>query len=98
MIYFVQAIDGGPIKIGYTGNVRKRLSGLRSSNPTYLILLGVMDGDREMEKHLHGKFKKIQGEWFEPARKLFDFINQNCDETLRPYPAMDVNDFEFETA
>lgn len=92
MIYFVQALTGGPIKIGYTENVWKRLNTLRSSNAQYLILLGVMEGDRQMERRIHGWFKKVNGEWFQDSPQLREFIRLNCEESLRPCPALDVFD------
>ena len=87
MIYFVQAYLGGPIKIGFTDNLTKRLSSLRSSNPEHLVLLGVMEGDREVEKRIHALFDQKQGEWFYPSPDLMAFIRLNVEEELRPEPA-----------
>lgn len=94
MIYFVQAKEGGPIKIGYSANVWKRMSSLRSSNPEYLNLLGVMEGDRTEEKRVHSLFKRKQGEWFDDSPELQEFIRVNCDEALRPCPLLDGWDEE----
>jgi len=84
MIYFVQALTGGPIKIGFSDNVRRRMSELRSANGQHLVLLGVMDGGKSLEQHLHTKFKRLQGEWFDATPELFTFISLNCEEELRP--------------
>lgn len=89
MIYFAQALTGGPIKIGYSEDVFKRLRTLRSSNPNYIILLGVMEGGRELEKQLHGTFRRYNREWFHDTPQLREFIRLNCDESLRPCPELD---------
>jgi predicted GIY-YIG superfamily endonuclease len=84
MIYFVQCEMDGPIKIGFTDNVNRRMSALRSSNSEMLILLGVMEGDRALEKEIQKLFEKKQGEWFYPTPALYEYIRLNCDENLRP--------------
>lgn len=84
MIYFVQALQGGPIKIGFTDNVKRRMSTLRSNNGQHLVLLGVMEGTREDERHIHALFECIQGEWFRDTESLYDYIRLNCEDDLRP--------------
>ena len=84
MIYFAQSMNGGPIKIGFSDDVDKRMSSLRSSNPEPLILLGVMEGDRVEEKKVHRLFKRKRGEWFYDSPELREFIRVTCDERLRP--------------
>lgn len=41
-----------------------------------LILLAVIDGDREVERGLHQRFSHLNiiGEWFRPGNSLMDFI------------------------
>lgn len=82
-------MTGGPIKIGFSDNVWRRMSSLRSSNSEHLILLGVMEGDRAEEKRVHELFKRKQGEWFEDSPDLHEFIRVNCEESLRPAPYLD---------
>jgi len=52
-VYFIQAGDAGPIKIGHTNDVRKRLSMIQTSAPDHLRLLAVMDGGEAEERALH---------------------------------------------
>lgn len=75
-VYFVQAGEGGPIKIGFSVRVDLRLSKIRADNHEPVSLLGVMDGDQEAEVALHARFQRRRGEWFEfePTADLLDFI------------------------
>lgn len=74
-VYFVQGSSGGPIKIGYSVNVAKRLAVL--SYPDELILLAQVQGDKALERRLHRRFKKYRahGEWFNPAPELLAYID-----------------------
>ncbi len=74
--YFIQDGDYGPIKIGISGDVDKRLRCIQSCNPRQVRLLCAINGDMEMK--LHAKFAafRISGEWFKPVPVLVDFISQ----------------------
>lgn len=67
-VYFIQAINGGPIKIGFAKNIRRRLVGLQTSHPYELVVLAHRPGSKELEAHLHVKHgrHRLIGEWFEP--------------------------------
>lgn len=88
-LYFIQA-ENGPIKIGITGNVEKRLVSLKTHNPYDLTVLHVQLFDdmvmaREQEKSLHHRFQgcRINREWFKPSPELMEFIeNINMKESL----------------
>lgn len=75
MIYFIQTEDG-PIKIGYTTSVKKRMNTLQTSSPKKLTLLAEMQGSRTFEREIHNKFHhiKMTGEWFRPEQELMNFI------------------------
>jgi hypothetical protein len=45
MIYFVQSGDDGPIKIGVSTNIGKRLTALQTAHGERLRIVGVMKGD-----------------------------------------------------
>ena len=45
-VYFIQAGEDGPIKIGYAANVQRRIAALRTACPTELRELGYIDGDQ----------------------------------------------------
>jgi hypothetical protein len=68
-IYFIQAGDDGPIKIGVTGrSIHKRLAGIKTGCPWPLRLLGEAPGDFVQEQviHLHLVQFRMEGEWFWP--------------------------------
>ncbi len=75
-VYFIQNTNTRAIKIGYTSNVKSRLSILQSSSPDKLKLLEILPGDWRDEKDFHYRFKhlRIKGEWFNPADDLIKFI------------------------
>lgn len=78
VIYFVQAGEGGPIKIGITEEdcVDRRLTQLQGANPVQLRLLATQFGGILNEKQLHARFAahRIHGEWFEPTPELLALI------------------------
>jgi hypothetical protein len=81
MIYFIQAGENGPIKIGYTEKpIKERLSQLQMANHLELKLLWHIKGSLEKEKIIHNHFKeeRLRGEWFNPAKKILTFINNIC--------------------
>jgi hypothetical protein len=74
MIYFLQATDGGPIRIGYTDNPKTRFGAHGSSGRT---ILGVIPGDKATEKELHRRFGHARlgrGKDFDPVPELTEFI------------------------
>lgn len=75
-VYFIQAGDGGPIKIGCSCNVPMRLSVLQIGNAEPLRTLCTMPGAYAEEHRLHDRFKadNIAGEWFRPSADLMSFI------------------------
>lgn len=78
-VYFLQAGDNGPIKIGSTKNLLVRLRTLCAMSPVPLKLLGVMKGENA-EQHCHirlGAFC-LHGEWFAPSPVVLDFIRENA--------------------
>lgn len=78
VVYFVQAgTHAGPIKIGFTVNMRKRLEDLQTANHERLTVLGTIPNcSRQDEARIQRQFDplKIHGEWFYPAKPLREFI------------------------
>lgn len=66
MIYFIQAGDHGPVKIGYAEDVPKRFRELQCGNHLKLRLLRTLEGGRAAEAWFHREFTfyKIRAEWF----------------------------------
>lgn len=82
MIYFVEAISIKAIKIGYTkkiNNLKDRLWALKWPFVDGPEVLGIIPGDRKIERSMHARFKHLHlnGEWFEPSDDLINFIATN---------------------
>ena len=80
MIYLISH-QNEYLKIGYTKNVRKRLTQLQVSNPIKLELLHLIEGDSNLEKELHLLFQEysINGEWFKYDNNILRYFqNQKC--------------------
>ncbi len=67
-IYFIQMDRIGPVKIGFTKNIEKRLVSLQTACPYPLNLLCIFPGNEDMETDIHSCFKemRMEGEWFLP--------------------------------
>ena len=76
MVYFLQAEDGGAIKVGYAAVPRKRLKQLQTASSVPLRLLRTIKGGRDLETALHVRFAPLRtcGEWFRPGTDLTRFI------------------------
>lgn len=65
-VYFAQAFSGGPIKIGYTEDLKGRLAALNTSSAEPVEFVGVIPGKRSTERGFHDIFAdgRLNGEWF----------------------------------
>ena len=72
-VYFIQAGDGGPIKIGSATDVEQRMSDLQVGSAQELRLLAKVPGGYRREGELHDFLSKhhIRGEWFQPHEEVF---------------------------
>lgn len=80
VVYFIQ--DGnGRIKIGTTGDLRRRFDLMQTHTAEPLCVIGVIDGGREKERELHESFRELRyrsnGEWFESDASLLAWIKHN---------------------
>lgn len=79
MIYFIKEPTQGFIKIGYTQDIDKRFPQIQSGNPYELSIIRIIqNGNREIEKKLHGHFKDLHvtGEWFKFTEEML-VISEN---------------------
>ncbi len=79
MIYFLEAVGVGNIKIGFTDSLdaSDRLSDLQTGSPVPLRLLGTIPGTMADEKDLHRRFASALAcgrEWFKPVPELLALI------------------------
>jgi hypothetical protein len=76
-IYFLRGIHGGPIKIGYTSDVRERRQRLQRHYKCKLKVLAAIEGGVQDEKEIHARFAHLRigkTEQFRPAAELMDYI------------------------
>lgn len=71
-VYFIQAGEGGPIKIGTTTNLPLRIKKLQQAQAEKLVMLALRKGGVITERKYHAKFKAFRkrGEWFSPAPEI----------------------------
>lgn len=78
-VYFMQAIGGGPIKIGHSKDVEKRQAQLEARYGRPLVVVHIIEGDRGTEQAIHQKFARLrirQTEQFRVGRDLIEFIGK----------------------
>lgn len=101
-VYFIQAGDGGEIKIGTAQNPWARLKELQTGNGKQLRLLAVVPGGPREEGELHDRFRAhgIRGEWFAPHAEIITFVEgvtaAQREKPPSPPPAPTPPSFELE--
>ena len=77
-VYYIQEEMDGNIKIGWSNDPLKRLSGHQTSNSRELRMLVYVKGSLEYEREIHRKFQnsKTTGEWFKPDKRLLVHIEK----------------------
>lgn len=77
LVYFIQAGEDGPIKIGTTGDLESRLNTLQAGSPARLhVLATVRDQGSTFERRLHLRLKayRLRGEWFTPHADVLEAV------------------------
>lgn len=74
VVYFIQR--GAEIKIGFTNNLAKRLTNLRTGTTEPMTVLLTVPGIPALEKYFHEKFAEhhVAREWFRASDDLVNFI------------------------
>lgn len=75
-LYFVRMGDAGPIKIGRSKNVTKRIAVLQVGSPQWVEKVAVLPNEGWTERVWHRAFAdhRTLGEWFEPDAALLKAI------------------------
>jgi hypothetical protein len=75
-VYFMENVGSGLIKIGISGDVKKRKRALEQAVGQRLTILAEVPGGRELERVLHQSFSDLRqmGEWFTDSPRLREFI------------------------
>lgn len=79
VVYFMQSVEGGPIKIGVTGNLTARHKALEQYYGCELAILATLAGERDKEREIHKRFSHLRfgkTEQFKPAKELLEFIGR----------------------
>lgn len=75
-------------KIGYADNLKARLSGLQTGNPTKLtvVIARKIHSPKTIESQLHQKYyrKRGPGEWFKLTDKDIEDIREKLSKTRGP--------------
>ena len=77
VVYFVQATEGGPVKIGVTTDLSRRLKALQTAQAEPLRVLRWVPGNEAIEAYYHRVFGhlRIQGEWFRFEGDLAGYLD-----------------------
>lgn len=79
MIYFMQPVEGGPIKVGSSENIEARRKQLETHYGRSLSVLATIPGGRKEERKIHERFSHLRlgrTEQFRPAPDLMEFIGR----------------------
>jgi hypothetical protein len=78
-VYFVRRVGKvGPIKIGRSIHVERRLKQLQRLVGAPLEILAVVTGAAFTERYMHDRFSgcRLYGEWFHPTRELLWIVTE----------------------
>jgi hypothetical protein len=81
-VYFLEA-ENGLVKIGYSGDVERRIRQLVAENATSVKLLGTIRGGRQTERALHRALRCFHshGEWYYPNDLLSKYIRNRAESS-----------------
>ena len=75
-VYFVQSGGDGPIKIGWTQDLDRRIGELQTANAHPLRLIGYLPGSMRDEGAMHARFGhlRMEAEWFRNSPEIHAFL------------------------
>jgi hypothetical protein len=79
LVYISHDMTDNLIKVGTTGNLKKRLRSLYGAKGHIYKTLALMQGSYNTEHTVHQRFKEhlVAGrEWFRPHQEIYDFIEE----------------------
>ena len=77
MIYFIQPVDGGPIKIGFAKDIADRVKHLETETGKHMVVLASISGGKSEVQKLHQQFAYLRygrTENFRPTPELMSVI------------------------
>lgn len=74
VVYFLQAGDAGPVKIGTATGLAARVRGLQTAHFDELWIIGWEPGGRATERRYHERFvaHRMRREWFRPHESVLE--------------------------
>jgi hypothetical protein len=91
--YFIQAKEGGLIKIGYTSKHPEiRLRDLQIGSPQELTILATIPGNVETSLHRLFANWRQHGEWFQACPELVSYIRNNSSQLHEAPKHMPLSD------
>ncbi len=75
-VYFIQAVDGGLIKIGKSEDPINRLATIQMYSPVKLQILAATPHLKEKAMHKAFADERVHGEWFKPSDRLLALISE----------------------
>jgi hypothetical protein len=82
VVYFLHDPQNRLIKIGYTVDLRNRMSALQTNSGDPRVLLKTIIGTPELEAALHARFSRHRvrpnSEWFRDASEIREFIAEQA--------------------
>lgn len=91
VVYFIRQGAAGPIKIGFTSDLKARFNSFRCASAEPLYLLGTLPGGRLLERALHAGLADSRyrdGEWFRPTSEVLALLAELFPETVAPRGAV----------
>src|SRR5690606_777208 len=84
-VYFIQAGEDGPVKIGWAADPVARLGELQVGNHLELRIIRTIDGPPIAERVLHDYFghRRIRGEWFSFDQEMLEVELSTVARELR---------------
>lgn len=75
-VYFVQSGEAGPVKIGWSQDVDRRMAELQTANARPLRLIGKIPGRMRDESRVHERFAhlRMEAEWFQNSPEIHEFL------------------------
>ncbi len=82
VVYFVSLDDPSKVKIGWTGNLPRKLTFFRNSTPSEPTVHVTLRGGYSLEQQLHRRFKadRIVREWFHLSPDIVAFIGEHLSK------------------
>lgn len=81
IVYVLQAGEGGPLKIGWTADLkrlRRRLRAIQTGAHADIVIRRLFQGEPGLERALHKRHRpaRIRGEWFRPTAAMLALVTK----------------------